>query len=303
MGTHAAIEAIQLENLTKSFGKQKAVDNLSLSIAPGEVLGFLGPNGAGKTTTMRMLVGLLKPTSGVATILGFDASKRQPKMLARVGYLPGSLKLYENLTGLEFLSFVAKVRRQDCRHEIASLADQFDLDLHKHLHDLSKGNRQKVGVVAAFMHKPEVLILDEPTSGLDPIMQRQFETVLAEAKTRGTATLLSSHVMSEVENLSDRVAIIERGQLLMLDRVASLKEKSVHRLEFTFDQPVSETQFANIDGVRLAQSVGNKILLEVTGAENQVLRKAVELGVIGVKSEEPSLDEIFLGLIEDGAPK
>ena len=303
MGTHVAVEAIQLENLTKAFGKLKAVDDLSLSIAPGEVLGFLGPNGAGKTTTMRMLVGLLKPTSGAATILGFDVSKRNPKMLARIGYLPGSLNLYENLTGHEFLSFVSKVRRQDCSQQISALANRLDLDLHKHLHDLSKGNRQKVGVVAAFMHQPEVLILDEPTSGLDPLMQREFEGMLAEAKSRGAATLLSSHVMSEVENLSDRVAIIEHGRLRMLDRVASLKEKALHRLEFTFDHAVAETEFANIDGVRGTHAVGNWILLEVTGSEAEVLAKAAALGAVGVKSEEPSLDEIFLGLIGNGGAK
>ena len=150
MGTHVAHEAIRLEELTKVFGKTKAVDALSLNVAPGEVLGFLGPNGAGKTTTMRMLTGLIKPTSGMAMLAGFDVSKRSAKMLAKVGYLPGSLSLYQNLTGNEFLHFLAKMRKVDCKEQIHSLAEKLQVDLHKHIHDLSKGNRQKVGVISAF---------------------------------------------------------------------------------------------------------------------------------------------------------
>jgi len=300
MGLHAAKESIQLENLTKRFGKLTAVSDLTFSVAPGEVLGFLGPNGAGKTTTMRMLLGLINPTSGLATISGFDVSKRNPKMLARIGYLPGSMAAYENLTGHEFLSFLAKIRRKDCSKQFTSLAERFELDLHKHIHDLSKGNRQKIGVVAAFMHEPEVLILDEPTSGLDPLMQRQFEEILSEAMKRGAATLLSSHVMSEVENLSDRVAIIDKGKLLLLSSVADLKQKALRRIELGFPQAVSHERFRTISGVTQVDAYGDRVVLEVTGAVTEVMRLAVELGVTAVKSEEPSLDEIFVSLIDGG---
>jgi ABC-2 type transport system ATP-binding protein len=303
MGTHEAAESVQLENLTKVFGKLTAVDNLTLNVAPGEVLGFLGPNGAGKTTVMRMLIGLLKPTSGEASILGFDVQKRDPKMLARIGYLPGTLRLYENLTSQEFLQFMAKMRKRNCDAQVANLAERLQLDLRRHIHDLSKGNLQKVGVIAAFMHEPDVLILDEPTSGLDPLMQREFEGMLDEAKARGAATLLSSHVMSEAETLGTRIAIINRGKLLMLDDMAELKLKTLKRLEFTFGSEVGPEQFRPLDGVRTAEGSGNRIRLEVIGAETELLRKAAELGAISVRSEEPGLDEIFLNLIANGDSK
>lgn len=303
MGEHVANEAIRLENLTKKFGKLTAVDNFTLSVAPGEVLGFLGPNGAGKTTTMRMLIGLMAPTSGEASVLGFDVRKRSTQMLSRMGYLPGSLALYENLTGREFLRFAAKLRGKNCDDQIASLAARLQLDLNKHIHDLSKGNRQKVGIVSAFMHQPDVLILDEPTSGLDPLMQREFEGMLADAKARGAAILLSSHVMSEVEHLSSRVAIIDRGKLLTQDTVAALKLKALHRIEFTFETPVDAAQFASIAGVKNATAIKNRVLCEVTGAETELLRKAADLKAIAVRSEEPRLDEIFLGLFEEGSER
>lgn len=300
MGMHEAKESIRLESLTKKFGKLTAVESLTFSVAPGEVLGFLGPNGAGKTTTMRMLLGLIKPTTGLATISGFDVSKRNPKMLAKIGYLPGSMAAYKNLTGHEFLTFIGKIRRKDCTKQFTALAQRLELDLHKHIHDLSKGNQQKIGVVAAFMHEPEVLILDEPTSGLDPLMQRQFEEILGEAMKRGAATLLSSHVMSEVENLSDRVAIIDKGNLLLLNSVADLKMKALRRIEFDFPQAVNPEKFKILAGVTQVDSFENRIVLEVTGSVTDVLKLAVEHGVTTVKSEEPSLDEIFVGLIDGG---
>lgn len=303
MGTHEAAEAVKLENLTKVFGKLTAVENLSLNVAPGEVLGFLGPNGAGKTTVMRMLIGLLKPTGGAASILGFDIEKRDPAMLARIGYLPGTLRLYENLTSQEFLHFIAKMRKRNCDAQIADLAERLQLDLRRHIHDLSKGNLQKVGVIAAFMHNPDVLILDEPTSGLDPLMQREFEGMLDEAKKRGAATLLSSHVMSEAETLATRIAIINQGKLLMLDDMAKLKLKTLKRVEFTFTSEVHVGQFTSLSGVRSAEASGNRIRCEVIGIETELLQKAASLGAIEVRSEELGLDEIFLNLIENGGAK
>ena len=303
MGTHAAVESIQLENLTKSFGKLTAVQDLSFSVAPGEVLGFLGPNGAGKTTVMRILIGLLAPTSGAATVLGYDVKKRDTKMLSRIGYLPGTLALYENLTALEFLTFISKMRRLDTRNIIDQLAQRLQLDLHRHIHDLSKGNRQKVGVISAFMHEPDVLILDEPTGGLDPLMQREFELMLTEAKSRGAAILLSSHVMSEAENLGNRIAVINQGKLLMLEDIATLKLKTLKKIEFAFSKPIDPKQFASLPGVRSVEATANRLLFEVVGAETELLQKASALGALSVRSQEPSLDEIFLGLIENGGLK
>jgi ABC-2 type transport system ATP-binding protein len=302
-GVAAAVDtavSVRLSGLTKTFGSFTAVDGLSLSVNSGEVLGFLGPNGAGKTTTMRMLVGLLSPTRGSANILGHDVRRREPAMLAEIGYLPGSLRLYENLSAREFLRFVATMRRRNCDQQISGLADRLQLDVRKHLHDLSKGNRQKVGVIAAFMHEPRVLILDEPTSGLDPLMQREFEGMLAEAAARGAAVILSSHVMSEVENLSHRVAIINAGKLLILEDTAQLKLTALQRLEFTFDRAVDGGEFLALPGVRSAHAIGNRIVCEVTGPESEVVHTAAMLGVLSVRSHEPTLDEIFLDLITTG---
>lgn len=292
--------AIELQGLTKQFGSLTAVDNLSLTVRAGEVLGFLGPNGAGKTTTMRMLTGLISPMSGSASILGFDIRNREPEMLGRIGYLPGTLALYENLSSRDFFDFIARIRKRDCSTQINKLAERLRLDLEPHIHDLSKGNRQKVGVIAAFMHEPDVLILDEPTSGLDPLMQREFEAMLDEAKQRGAAVLLSSHVMSEVENLSDRVAIIDNGRLLLLDTVSALKLKALHRAEFTFAEPVDVAAFAHLEGVRAVKAINNRILIEVAGTETAMLRKAADLGALSVRTEEPNLDEIFLSLLANG---
>lgn len=291
---------IELRSLTKAFGSLVAVDNLSLSVSAGEVLGFLGPNGAGKTTTMRMLTGLIAPTSGSATIKGFDIRDRKPEMLAEIGYLPGTLALYETMSARDFFNFLARMRSRDCSAKIGELAERLKLDLRPHIHELSKGNRQKVGVISAFIHEPSVLILDEPTSGLDPLMQREFECMLDEVKSRGAAVLLSSHVMSEVENLSDRVAILHQGRLLLLDTVTALKLKALQRAEFHFDKPVSPSEFESVQGVKSVKAIANRIVIETTGNQATILRTAADLGAISVRTEEPSLDEIFLALLANG---
>lgn len=292
---------IALNGLTKNFGNLTAVDHLTFSVTPGEVLGFLGPNGAGKTSTMRMLTGLSAPTSGDATVLGFDVRDRSTDMLARIGYIPGSLELYENQTGTQLLNFVSRIRKQDYSASINELAERLHVDLHRKIKDLSKGNRQKVGVIAAFMHNPDVLILDEPTSGLDPLVKREFELMLAEAKERGAAILLSSHILSEVEHLSSRVAIIDRGKLLMLDSMAELRKHAVHRIEFGFISPPSATRFQMLTEVRDVQVFGHRITCEIAGEDTNILKLAAELGATSVRTDEPNLDDIFLDLIEKGA--
>lgn len=292
---------IQLNELTKSFGNLTAVDHLTFSIEQGEALGFLGPNGAGKTSTMRILAGLSTPTNGSATVLGFDVRDRSIDMLARIGYIPGSLELYDNQTGTQLLNFFSRVRKQDYSASINELAERLNVDVNRKIKDLSKGNRQKVGVIAAFMHNPDVLILDEPTSGLDPLVKREFESMLAEAKERGAAILLSSHILSEVEHLSNRVAIIDRGKLLLLDYMSELRKRALHRIEFTFNAPQSTAEFLGLPEVRTAEAIGNRILCEIAGEETQVLKLAVSLGAQSVRTDEPNLDEIFLDLIEKGA--
>lgn len=289
--------AIRLDGLTKYYGKRLGVEDLSLEVMRGEVFGFLGPNGAGKTTTIRMITGLLKPTAGTMTVL--DGSPRELAIRARIGYLPGSLALYKTMTVHAFLSFIAGMRGVDCMPEAQRLSALMSLDLHRRIGDLSKGNRQKVGVVQAFMHSPDVLILDEPTSGLDPLVQRVFEAMLAEARDRGAAVLLSSHVLSEVEHLAQRVAIIDAGRLVLIEQIESLKERAVRKLDLAFDVPVDPSRFAALAEVTDVTVNGTEVTCTMSGRETEVLRLAVELNVRTVHSHEPSLDEIFLGIVDE----
>lgn len=290
------MSALELVDLTKYYGKDLGIDGVSFTVDQGETFGFLGPNGAGKTTTMRLLLGLIKPTRGSASILGKNIFGGPP-VRERVGYLPGTLRLYENLTGQEFLNLFASLRRRDCEKQIASLSKRFDLDLTRHIHDLSKGNRQKLGVVQAFMHEPELLLLDEPTSGLDPLVQREFAELVRETTGRGGTLLLSSHVMSEVELLTDRVAIVNVGKLLLVERISDLKARAIRSVELDFPQPVDASKFEALASVREAMTHRNRIICKVSGSENELLRLAVENDVQMVITHEPDLNEIFLGLI------
>lgn len=290
--------AVSLRKLTKSYGKNRGIVDISFDIYPGEVFGFLGPNGAGKSTAIRTLLGLISATSGTAEILGQDALKNSAELRAQVGYLPGALSLNSNYTAWELLHQFAKLRNVDCTASIQDLASRLKLDLHKKIGELSKGNRQKVGVIQAFMHLPKVLFLDEPTSGLDPLAQREFEKILDEVKARGGALMLSSHVLSEVEHLADTVAVINDGKLLVVDRVANLKAKALRHLDLSFDTPVAVSVFDGIAAVKSIESHGTTISCEVVGSEHEILKRAVEHGVVAVQSHEPSLEEIFLRLVE-----
>ncbi len=293
--------AIELHNLTKSYGNSRGIENISLTVEKGEVLGFLGPNGAGKTTCLRTLVGLIKATSGSATILGLDALAAPASLRSRIGYLPGNFSVYESFTALELLRFIAKMRGINCDVAITNYSKRLNLDLNRHIHDLSKGNRQKVGVIQAFMHEPDVLFLDEPTSGLDPLVQREFEQILDEAKARGAAVVLSSHVMSEVEHLADRVAIINEGKLVVLEHISALKVKARQQVVLYFNQPVEVSIFTSLNGVSDVRARGSEISCTVVGEETQLLRVAVENGVISIRTHEPTLDEIFMSFITEGS--
>ncbi|CAB4933020.1 MAG: ATP-binding cassette domain-containing protein [Actinobacteria bacterium] len=267
---------------------------------PGEVFGFLGPNGAGKTTAMRMLVGLLRITRGSAPVLGTDVASAPASLRQRIGYLPGALALYGNLTGAEYLRFLARMRGRALSQRINELSERLNLDLTRHIHDLSKGNQQKLGVVQAFMHSPEILILDEPTAGLDPIVQREFEALIDEAQRQGSAILLSSHVLSEVDHLAGRVAIVDKGHLLVVEDISTLKRRALRTIDLDFTQPVDTASFARIDGVTDVRSRGSQVTCTLTGEETGLLRHAVDLGVLSVRTHEPSLDQIFFSLVQGG---
>ena len=295
--------AISLHNLTKSYGKSRGVENISFDVMPGEVFGFLGPNGAGKTTAIRTLVGLINATSGSAEILGEDALSSSVKLRSKIGYLPGVLSIYKGYTAWQYLQFIAKMRGTNCDEKIKEYAARLKLDLHKHISDLSKGNRQKVGVIQAFMHQPAVLFLDEPTSGLDPIVQREFEAILDEAKARGAAVMLSSHVLSEVEHLADRVAIINEGKLVVVEKISVLKEKAPRTIDMYFNQEIDHSIFNQVNGVKDLQVKGSRASCTVIGSESELLKVALANGLESVRTHEPTLDDIFLNLVSVGKPQ
>ncbi|NBY15163.1 MAG: ABC transporter ATP-binding protein [Actinobacteria bacterium] len=291
---------ISLTRLSKFYGNTVGIQDISFDVAPGEVLGFLGPNGAGKTTAMRVLVGLIHATSGSASVLGSDALKFDSQLRSEIGYLPGTLELYRQMSGQDFLNFLAQMRQRDCTNQFNSLAERLEVDLTKKLSDLSKGNRQKIGVIQAFMHDPKVLILDEPTSGLDPLVQREFELILNESRERGAGVLLSSHVLSEVEHLADRVAVLDKGKLLAVEKISTLKSRATRTLDLTFIQQVTQDVFSRVPGVEHVSIRGGQVTCEVVGTETELLKVAVEHGVVNVCSREVSLNDVFISLVENG---
>lgn len=289
--------AVHLEKLSKYYGYTAGIVEVSFDVYSGEVFGILGPNGAGKTTAIRTLLGLIRPTSGSAEILGENALVPNVELRRKIGYLPGIAATYDRYSARGYLRFIAQMRGLDLDDEIENLATRLELDLKPHIHDLSKGNRQKVSVVQAFMHKPEVLFLDEPTSGLDPIVQREFEKLLQEAKARGVAVILSSHVLSEVEHLADRIAIFFQGRILVVDEISKLKRKARHRIEFSFESDITPEVFGRFENVSETKGEKNWISCVVQGSQRELMKRAVELGALEVRTEESSLEEIFLDLI------
>jgi len=302
MGSPGAVPAIELADVTKFYGRSRGIEEVSFDVAYGQTLGLLGPNGAGKTTAIRVILGLIRATSGSVTIAGQVVGSGGPALQADVGYLPGTLALYEHMTGLAFLHYLARLRQRDCQVRINELADRFDIDLSRRIHDLSRGNKQKIGVIQAFMHSPRALILDEPTSGLDPIMQHEFESLVGEVKASGCAVLLSSHVMSEVETLADRVAILDHGRLVICQTIQEMRSKAVRRLELEFPQEVSPQDFHALPAILHIEAHGSILSCQVVGDETEVLRLAVEHGLRSVRTEEPSLEEAFLALVDDRNP-
>jgi ABC-2 type transport system ATP-binding protein len=289
--------AVSLEKLTKNYGTSRGICEVSFEVYAGEVMGFLGPNGAGKTTAIRTLLGLIKASSGKATILGVNALDSNVNLRRKIGYLPGIAATYDRYTALGYLDFIARMRGLELEGEIRTLARRLDLNITERIQDLSKGNRQKVSVIQAFMHSPDVLFLDEPTSGLDPLVQREFEKILDEARDRGAAVVLSSHVLSEVEHLADRIAIIDQGSIVVVDEISTLKAKARRRIDLFFEKQIAEGDFAKVPNIKEIEVVDGSLRCVVTGSEFELLKRAVDLGVTEVRTHESSLEEIFLGLV------
>ena len=278
--------------MTKSYGKARGVIDLDLEVQAGELFGYLGPNGAGKTTTIRMLVDLIRPQRGTVEVLG--GSPRDPAIRRRVGYLPGEVEFYSRMSARDFLTYIGNLRGKGGDALAESLSERIDLDLSRRIGDLSKGNRQKLGLVQALMHKPELLVLDEPTSGLDPLVQQEVYRLLDELKDDGVTVFFSSHVLSEVERVADRVGIIRAGRLVEVEELEALREKAVRTFEVVFDDAPHLTEFENLDGVRMADLHGNVLHCQVVGSIDELLKAVANHTVRNLVSHGADLEALFL---------
>ena len=292
---------IETDRLTKSYGAERGIEDISMTVEPGEVFGFLGPNGAGKTTTIRTLLDLLHPTRGSALLFGLDSRRDSVAIRSRVGNLPGDFSYDPRLSGRDLIRLFAKVRGIPAGGRADELAERFRADLDRPLGELSRGNRQKIGLVQAMFHGPDLLILDEPTSGLDPLMQEEFLTVLAEERERGCTVFLSSHELDEVERACDRVGIIREGHLVDVEDVAELTERSFRHVSLELADPVAVSEFASIPGVTGVQQSGRRISFTAERNLDAVVKAAARHTVTEIEITHPSLEEIFLTFYGEGA--
>jgi ABC-2 type transport system ATP-binding protein len=290
----AATTAIRTEALTKRYGTVVGVEELDLSVRTGEIFGFLGPNGAGKSTTIRCLLDLIRPTSGAAEVLGLDPRADGVGLRRRIGYLPGELALPDDLTVGQTLRWYAALRGGVDSAVIEHLCERFSLDRTRRNRALSTGNRQKVGLVVAFMGEPDLLILDEPTRGLDPLIQHEFNRLVGEVRAEGRTIFLSSHILDEVEAVADRVGIIRRGRLVAVDTIEDLRARTARKVEIRFASTVPPDVFADLPGVQAAEGEGPIVRLLVDGDMDALVKAAARHEVVTLTSHEPDLEELFL---------
>jgi ABC-2 type transport system ATP-binding protein len=292
---------IETEQLTKWYGPHRGVEGVDLVIETGEVFGFLGPNGAGKTTTIRLLLDLIRPTSGRAMVFGLETSADPVAIHRRIGYVPGEFTLYDRLTGDQTLEYFGNLRGGVDKAYRTRLVERFDLDPSRRFKEYSKGNKQKVGLVIALQHRPELLILDEPTSGLDPLVQQTFFETMRDVIGEGGTVFLSSHILSEVEKSCDRVAIIREGRIVKVDRVDALRDLAHHQVELRFAGPVPLAEFERLPGVSDVKADDHVLRMRVSGAITPVVRAAAQHELLDFVSHEPSLEDTFLAQYGRGA--
>ena len=285
---------IETVGLAKQYGSIAAVSDLDMRVEPGQVFGFLGPNGAGKSTTIRMLLALQRPTKGRATLLGLDAGADTAEIHRRTGYLPGDLELFPRLTGRQHIAWFARARAVGGHSLTDQLVDRFQVVVDRPVRELSKGNRQKIGLVLAFMHRPELLVLDEPTSGLDPLMQHEFEALLRETAAEGRTVFLSSHELDEVQRSADRIGIIKEGRLVAEDTVEGLRRAAPQKMEVRFRHPVAQAALSGLSGVTVTSSDGLRVTLDVTGEIGPLLKVIASHDPVALISRPADLDELFL---------
>ncbi|PFO07865.1 ABC transporter [Bacillus sp. AFS076308] len=294
------MNVIEINNLTKTYGKSRGITDISFHVEQGEIFGFIGPNGAGKSTTIRTLLSLIYPTSGSATIFGKDCIQFAPEIKKEIGYLPSEVFYYDNMNVKDLLKYSASFYKKDCSKRIKELAEIMDLDLNKKIDDLSLGNKKKVGIVQGLLHEPKLIILDEPTSGLDPLMQQKFFELLEEENKKGATILFSSHILSEVQRLCNRVAIIKEGKIVTVEKISTLQENNYKKFKVETKMGLDPNYFI-IDGVNNLEVKGNITSFLFKGNINTVLRKIAEIEVTNLWIEEPDLEEIFMHYYEKEA--
>jgi len=295
-----ATPAIATYSLTKTYGTNRGIHDISLHVEHGEIFGFLGPNGAGKSTTLRTLLGFLRPTSGRAEILGLDSHAKTVEIHRRLGNLPSEFNLEDRMTGAQLLRFFTDLRGArahtslDYAHE---LAERLQADLNRPMRRLSRGNKQKIGIIQALFHRPEVIVLDEPTSGLDPLVQEEFLAILKETRTAGQTILFSSHILAEIERVADRVGIIRAGELIAVEKPSTLTGRAFRYVRIAFAEPLEGEElqrFAHLPGVERFATEGSTVIFEAHGSMDAIIQFASQHPVSQFDSERPPLEEIFL---------
>jgi beta-exotoxin I transport system ATP-binding protein len=294
--------AILTEGLTKHYGEVEALVDLDLEVKMGEVFGFLGPNGAGKTTMIRSILDLIHPTAGTARVVGLDSHADSVEIRRHVGYLPSDLAMYPNLTGRDMITYFANLRGGVESSYVDELSERLQADLSRKIGDYSSGNRQKVGLILAFMSKPQLIIMDEPSTGLDPLVQREFQTMMREVAAEGRSVFLSSHTLSEVQRVADRVGIIRSGHLIDVEFVDDLRSKAIRTVELVFTGPVEASAFEDVAGVRDVEVASHHATMSFDGHMDELLRVATErYDLVDINTQEADLEEIFLEYYRDAA--
>ncbi len=292
--------AVETNKLTKYYGKARGIIDVDLMVNEGEIFGFIGPNGAGKSTTIRTLLALIYKTRGEARIFGLDCEKDRVKILSHVGYLPGEVFYYDNMRAIDLLNYSASFYGKDCKKRIKELSGAMELDVNKKIEDMSLGNKKKVGIVQGLLHSPKLIILDEPTSGLDPLMQRTFFDLIKQENQRGATVLFSSHILSEVQRICDRVAIIKEGRVISTQRISDLRQSAYKRVSFTAAEPVGRFVLPGAADVTIE---GSHVSFIFNGDVNALFAELAKRKLLNADITEPELEEIFLHYYTDGEAK
>ena len=285
---------IKTHNVSKYYGKFKALSSLTLNVEENQIYAFIGPNGAGKSTAIRLMLGILNPSEGYVEVLGKRPTQKNVKIFKNMGYLPGELSTYQKLTGNEVLKFFSSLRNIDDDQYIRNLIERLDYDPNKYIKELSKGNKQKLGLILAFMHKPELLILDEPSSGLDPLMQQITIELIQEARQNGSTIFLSSHIFSEIDKVAERVGFVKEGKLIVEESLEVLKSNAMKSIVIYFKETIPLNLFDNIKNVNLIETNKNVVKLNIIGPIDEIIKVISKYEIIDLTTQDPTLEELFM---------